>query len=86
MRLFDFTNMHGYPNDIPKLSKLPTLDGENVVSANDHWSEFTKYMKIVGGNRLLDVFYVGFSLSLQGEADKWFTSLSNHNIDTLKKL
>ena len=83
---FDFTNMHGYPNDMPKLGKLPTFDGANAITVDDNWSEFTIYMKIVGGNRLLDDFYICVSLSLQGEADKWFTSMSNHNIDTLKKL
>jgi hypothetical protein len=41
-RPFNFTNIQGYPHDIPEktIDKLPTFQGNNVVSTADHWRKF----------------------------------------------
>jgi hypothetical protein len=38
----NFANINGYPHDVLEddIDKLPSFQGNNAISARDHWREF----------------------------------------------
>jgi hypothetical protein len=48
----DFKNIQGYPHNISEMDfdKLPTFQGNNVISANDHCGNFKNMILITPGD------------------------------------
>ena len=78
----DFTNIAGHPHAIPMkaIEKLPTFQGNNVISASSHLSKFLKcllswYRDVASEHD--DVYMKRFSLSLEEDACDWYINLAN---------
>jgi hypothetical protein len=81
---FDFSNIAGYPHDMPSsLEKFPTFHGDNAIGARENWDVF---MEHITSPRVchLDVSYKSFALSLKKDARKWFLSLLDNCINSLQ--
>ena len=65
--LIDFSAINGYPHVIPKkaLDKLPSFQGNNVVSARSHIESFTHCINKWCGNTHEDVKKTCFSCLLK---------------------
>lgn len=87
----DFSNIQGYPNDIPKhgMDKLPVFLGNNAISANSHMQDFSlwmgKYARVVDFNHE-DVRMTLFVLTLEGDAHKWFAEKPRNSFDSLQSI
>ena len=84
---FDFTNIQGYPHDIPEKSidNFPTFQGNNVLLEANHWRKF-KNMANKFATNYEDVKMRLFTLSLEDDASIWFISLPANGISTLNQL
>jgi hypothetical protein len=81
---FDFSNIAGYPHDMPSsLEKFPTFHGDNAIGAREHWDAFMEHITTLGVCHL-DVLYKCFSLSLKKDARKWFLSLLDNCINSFQ--
>jgi hypothetical protein len=67
------------------IDKLPSFQGNNVVSARDHWNTFmSMIIKYHIGH--LDVLMKFFVLSLEEDAIDWLTSFLDNSISTKDQL
>jgi hypothetical protein len=68
------------------LDKLPSFQGNNVVSAKSHIKAFTHCINKWCGNTHEDVKMKLFVLSLEEDALDWFMELDDNKVKTIKEL
>ena len=87
----NFANIQGYPHDLPDngLDKLPSFQGNNVVSVKAHLKAFSswlgKYAKGTDYNHE-DVKMSLFVLSLEEDALDWFMEKLDNSFDSLQSI
>jgi hypothetical protein len=87
----DFSTINGYPHAIPEkaIEKLPSFQGNNVVTAKSHIKVFSlcinKWCSGATHNHQ-DIKMKLFSLSLEEDASDWFSSLDDNKYSTIKDL
>ena len=85
----DFSNIQGYPHPIPDkdLEKLPSFQGNNVVSAKTHVRNFSLCIsKWCNAHNYEDVKMKLFVLSLEEDALDWFTEQDDDKFKTLQEI
>ena len=84
----DFSTINGYPHVISEkgLEKLPSFQGNNVVSARSHIKAFTHCINKWCGNTHEDVKKNLFFLSLEEDPLNWFMDLDDNKVKTIKEL
>jgi hypothetical protein len=86
----DFSTINGYPHALPEkaIEKLPSFQGNNVVTAKSHIKLFSlcinKWCSGAAHNHQ-DIKMKLFALSLE-EASDWFSSLDDNKYSTIKDL
>jgi hypothetical protein len=88
LRPCNFINIQGYPHAIPDkaIEKLPSFQGNNVVSARSHILNFNLCVsKWCNGHNHEDVKMTLFVYSLEGEAGEWFSEQDPNKFSTLAK-
>lgn len=78
---FDFNNIPGYPNMMPKLKELPIFTGQDAVTAAYHWDEIDHYI-LTRDLEHLDMKFKCFASSLKYGAREWWNSLPATSIST----
>jgi hypothetical protein len=82
---FDFTNIQGYPHNIPKkaFDKIPTFQRNNVVYTRDHFGTFNNMiLKTIWDNTHEDLRMRLLALSLENDVMDWFIHLPTNSIST----
>jgi hypothetical protein len=87
----DFSAINGYPHALPEkaIEKLPSFQGNNVVSAKSHLKSFSSCInKWCSGatHNHQDVKMKLFALSLEEDAFDWFSRLDDNKYATIKDL
>jgi hypothetical protein len=84
----DFTVINGYLHVILEKAsdKLPSFQGNNVVSVRSHIKAFTHCVNKWCGTTHEDVKMKLFVLSLEEDALDWFTGFADNKFKTIKEL
>jgi hypothetical protein len=85
----DFSNINGYPHAIPEkaIEKLPSFQGNDVVSAKVHLKSFMRCInKWCDAHDHEDVKMKLFVVSLEDDASDWYEDCPNNKFATLKDL
>jgi hypothetical protein len=81
---FIFTNIAGYPHDLPdSLKYIPPFNGDRSIGAKEYWEKFLSGCQIYS-HYSIRCFFKCFSLAMSGDATKWLESLPDASIDSLK--
>jgi hypothetical protein len=85
----DFSTINNYPHAIPEkaIEKLPSFQGNNVISAKMHVRSFLRCInKWCVAHDYEDVKMKLFVLSLEDDASDWYEDKPDNTFKTLKEL